>query len=81
MEREKGGMKDKIIDRLEDARTLHLTARAAMIVSFLALTGAANIMKPEEFSSFATEGFVVMFTAAVIDVLTTPGAIRNVKER
>lgn len=79
MDRERGIIKDKIIDRLEDARTLHKIARVSMVTSFLALTGAANTMKPEEFSSFATPGFLFIFTAAVIDVLTTPGAIRNIE--
>lgn len=79
MDKERGIIKDKIIDRLEDARTLHRIARASMVTSFLALTVTANTMKSEEFSSFATQGFLFMFTAAVIDVLTTPGAIRDIE--
>lgn len=81
MEREKRGFKDNIIDKLEDARTLHKVARACMVASFLGITAAANTMKPEDFSKVA--GLMVgwLFFTAVVDTITSPGAIRNIEER
>jgi len=77
-EGEKRGFIDNIIDKLEDAKEVHVTARACVVASFLGVTGAASTMPPENFSKVAGPIVGWVFFTALVDIITTPGVLRDI---